>query len=216
MSFERARQPEQIAHRRASIIDATLTLFRAGGFDDTRLEDIGRLAGVSKATVYRYFESKEAIFLELLGRETEAWVDEMERVLGAARRPHTVDEIAAAVADSLAGRPDLGSLAARLSSVLERNVSEDAIRRFKRENMALTVRLVNALHAASPALSVEAAHRFIAIVVTFQNGLFPTTHPPPAARAVLAEPEFASYRSDYRDALFDAARLLLVALTLDR
>lgn len=215
MSFERARQPEQIAFRRESILRSTLGLFEERGFDDTLLADIGGRAGVSKATVYRYFESKEAIFLELLARETERWVSEVERELAALGRPGTIDEVAVIIAGSLDDRPHLCNLAAQLSMVLEKNVSKDAVRAFKRHNMARTVRLVNALHAALPALSVEGAQRFVAILVTYQNGLYPATHPPPVTQAVLAEPEFAPYQGTYRDALLDAAQLLLVALTLD-
>jgi AcrR family transcriptional regulator len=212
VGFERARQPEQVAQRRESILTATLELFEEVGFDDTRLSDIGQRAGVSKASVYRYFESKEAIFIQLLARETEAWVRVLEGELAARRGAGTIDEIAGAIADSLAERPHLGSLAAKLSIILEKNVSEDAIRAFKRDQMGLTLRLVNALHASLPALSVEGAQRFLAILITFQNGLFPAAHPAPAAEAVFAEPEFAPYRVSYRDALLDTARLLLAAL----
>ena len=215
MSFERARQPEQIALRRQSILAATLDLFEEQGFDNTRLADIGRRAGVSKASVYRYFETKEAIFLALLAHATEEWVEDLERSLAALRGAGTVQEVASLVADSLAARPRLCSLAARLSSVLEKNLSPDAIRDFKRSNMALTVRLVHALHAALPGLSLSGAQRFVAIVVTFQNGLYPVAFPPPAAEAVLAEPEFAPYRLSYRDALREAARLILTALALE-
>lgn len=212
MSFERARQPEQIALRRESILAATLTLFEEVGFDDIRLVDIGHRAGVSKASVYRYFESKEAIFLELLVREIEAWVREAEAALASVDGAGTVDDIARIMADSLSGRPRLGSLAAKLASVLERNVGGDALRTFKRRQLALTIRLVTALHTALPALSVEGAQRFIATIVTYQNGLFPAAHPPPAVQAVLAEPEFAPFRADYRRALRGTARLLLTAL----
>lgn len=96
--------------------------------------------------------------------------------------------------------------------MLERNVGGDALRTFKRRQLALTIQLVAALHAALPALSVEGAQRFIATLVTYQNGLFPAAHPPPAVEAVLAEPEFAPFRADYRHALLDTARLLLTAL----
>lgn len=178
-----------------------------------RLADIGERSGVSKATVYRYFESKEAIFLELLERETEAWVRHLEGALSGFRGAASVDSVASLFTDSLEARPRLGNLAAKLSSVLEKNVSLEALRAFKRDNMVLTVRLVNALHAALPALSVLGAQSFVAIVVTFQNGLFPIANPPPTSRALLVEPEFASYRWGYRDALYDAASLLLTALT---
>lgn len=212
MSFERARQPEQIALRRESILAATLALFEEVGFDAIRLVDIGHRAGVSKASVYRYFESKEAIFLELLARETEAWVREAEEALAAVGGAGTVDGVARITADTLSGRPRLGNLAAKLSSVLERNVGADAVRSFKRRQGAQTIRLVTALHGALPALSMAGAQRFVATLVTFQNGLFPTAHPPTAVENVLAEPEFAPFRTDYRHALLDAARLLLGAL----
>lgn len=215
MSFERARQPEQIAQRRESILSATLELFEEQGFDRTRLADIGRRAGVSKATVYRYFESKEAIFLELLEQATEEWVRSLESELASLNGEGTVDGVARAVAGSLDVRPRLCSLASRVSSVLEKNLSQDAIRDFKRGNMALTVRLVNAVHAALPALSLSGAQQFVGLLVTFQNGLYPVAYPAPATEAVLAEPEFAPYRQSYRDVLFVAARLFLVALTVD-
>jgi len=216
MTFERARQPEQVAQRRTAILEATLHLFDTVGLDDARLVDIGERAGMSKASVYRYFESKEAIFLALLVRETEEWVGGLERDLASQDGAGTVDDVAALVAHSLADRPRLCSLAARVASVLERNISTDAIRAFKTENRALSVRLVSALHTSMPGISMEAAQQFVSIIITFQNGLFPASDPPPATRQVLADPEFASFCVDYRQSMLQTATLLLRALTTDR
>jgi AcrR family transcriptional regulator len=47
------------------ILDAALKLFSEKGFHDTRLEDIARAAGFSKASLYTYYVDKEAIFLNL-------------------------------------------------------------------------------------------------------------------------------------------------------
>ena len=52
--------------RPAEIIDAALDLFVANGFIATRLDQVARKAGVSKGTVYLYFESKEALFREVV------------------------------------------------------------------------------------------------------------------------------------------------------
>lgn len=59
--------------RRASarpdeVLDAALALFRERGFAATRVEDIGRRAGISKGAVYLYFASKEAIIEALVRR----------------------------------------------------------------------------------------------------------------------------------------------------
>jgi AcrR family transcriptional regulator len=48
--------------RPGEILAGALELFVERGYSATKLEDVARRAGVSKGTVYRYFESKEAIF----------------------------------------------------------------------------------------------------------------------------------------------------------
>ncbi|MGD8784708.1 MAG: TetR/AcrR family transcriptional regulator [Thioalkalispiraceae bacterium] len=48
--------------RPAEIIDAALDLFVANGFNATKLDEVARQAGVSKGTVYLYFNSKEDLF----------------------------------------------------------------------------------------------------------------------------------------------------------
>jgi AcrR family transcriptional regulator len=48
--------------RPAELIDAALTVFVERGYAGTRLDDVARHAGVTKGTMYLYFESKEALF----------------------------------------------------------------------------------------------------------------------------------------------------------
>lgn len=48
--------------RPGEIVAAALTLFVERGFAATRLEEVARLAGISKGTLYLYFESKQALF----------------------------------------------------------------------------------------------------------------------------------------------------------
>lgn len=50
------------AARPGEIVAAALELFVEHGFTATRLDDVARRAGVSKGTVYLYFDSKEALF----------------------------------------------------------------------------------------------------------------------------------------------------------
>ena len=48
--------------RPAELIAAALALFVERGFAATRLDDVALAAGVSKGTLYLYFDSKEALF----------------------------------------------------------------------------------------------------------------------------------------------------------
>ena len=55
--------------RPAEIVAAALQVFVERGYAATRLEEVARRAGVTKGTVYLYFDSKEALFKAVV-RET--------------------------------------------------------------------------------------------------------------------------------------------------
>lgn len=52
--------------RPEEIIEAAAKVFGEHGFARARLEDVARQAGVSKGTVYLYFDSKETLFREMV------------------------------------------------------------------------------------------------------------------------------------------------------
>ena len=58
---ESVRQRRKEA-RPGELIAAALELFVQRGFSATRLDDVAKQAGVSKGTLYLYFDSKEALF----------------------------------------------------------------------------------------------------------------------------------------------------------
>ena len=49
------------AQRTAEIIQAATAVFAAKGFDGATMEDIADAVGINKATIYLYFESKDAL-----------------------------------------------------------------------------------------------------------------------------------------------------------
>jgi AcrR family transcriptional regulator len=49
---------------RDAIFDAAIETFAAKGFDDTTVEDVSRAAGVSRATFFRYFSSKDDLLAQ--------------------------------------------------------------------------------------------------------------------------------------------------------
>lgn len=57
------RRPEA---RHAEIIAAATAAFVTTGFVRTKLDDVARRAKVSKGTLYRYFDSKDALFREMV------------------------------------------------------------------------------------------------------------------------------------------------------
>lgn len=61
-----------IPTRRSDILAAAHDAFNARGFAGTRMDDIARAAGISKAALYLQFASKEALFEALVGERIEA------------------------------------------------------------------------------------------------------------------------------------------------
>jgi AcrR family transcriptional regulator len=49
---------------RDAIFDAAIEIFAAKGFDETTVEDVARAAGVSRASFFRYFSSKDDLLAQ--------------------------------------------------------------------------------------------------------------------------------------------------------
>ncbi len=60
--------------KRQAILDTAYRLFRNKGFDATSISEITALVGGSKSTIYRHFQSKEAIFIECMMAAAEAHI----------------------------------------------------------------------------------------------------------------------------------------------
>ena len=82
--------------RRQAILDTARCAFEALGFEQTTMSDIAARLGSSKATLYSYFKSKEALFLELMKCHADEQVEQMTTVLG--HTPEHEDAAAAVLA----------------------------------------------------------------------------------------------------------------------
>jgi AcrR family transcriptional regulator len=66
--------------RPEEILNAALEEFTAKGFDAARMEDIAKKAGLSKAGVYLYFESKEALLKALIEAKVSPLAQQVEMI----------------------------------------------------------------------------------------------------------------------------------------
>lgn len=58
-----------------------MQLFTEKGFSATRMIDVAKAAGISKGTLYLYFENKEAIFREVVQQRITPQLDQVELLL---------------------------------------------------------------------------------------------------------------------------------------
>ena len=61
--------------RPTEILDAALAVFAEKGYAATRMDDIAQRAGVTKGTIYLYFQSKDAVFRSLVQESIGATIE---------------------------------------------------------------------------------------------------------------------------------------------
>ena len=70
--------------KRRQILDGARRVFLADGFDGASMNDIARVAGVSKGTLYVYFPSKDALFEALIREDRKQQAERLVIPEGAA------------------------------------------------------------------------------------------------------------------------------------
>jgi TetR/AcrR family transcriptional repressor of mexJK operon len=67
MSAAAELRPETESPKRQAVLDAAATLFMAQGYGAVSMDAVAREAGVSKATLYAHFASKDQLFATIIG-----------------------------------------------------------------------------------------------------------------------------------------------------
>lgn len=70
----------------AAILSAARRHFYQDGYGATSVEAIGQVAGIGKATIYKYFGSKEKLFAAVVARENQHGLDEIRLILVSHKR----------------------------------------------------------------------------------------------------------------------------------
>jgi AcrR family transcriptional regulator len=190
-SFQRARRPEQMVVRRTAIMAVARDMLAEKSVGDISLRELSDRVGLAKSNVLRYFDSREAIFLEILDEEFTAWLDEVETRLGRprARKPGYANEtrVATAIADSLVGRRLLCELLGSMAGVLERNISHEFARDFKARATQKIAGLAHLVGRHLPWLPPEFTTFFAEGALTLTAGMYPFSVPTEPVRAAIAE-----------------------------
>lgn len=76
-----SRREAQKEAKRTALIDAALDVFSRVGFAAAKMDDVAEEAGVSKGTVYLYFDSKEKLFEGMVKEKMSPMLNEVSSVL---------------------------------------------------------------------------------------------------------------------------------------
>ena len=180
-----------MAARRSAIMTSAREMLVEKNVADISLRELSDRIGLAKSNVLRYFDSREAIFLEVLDEEFQAWLADLEARLGRprARKANYANEIrvATAVADSLTDRQLLCGLIGSMAGVLERNISFGFARDFKARAMGRSAELAQLVARQLRWLPHDFIEFFAEGALTLAAGMYPFSVPTEPVRAAITE-----------------------------
>jgi AcrR family transcriptional regulator len=213
--YLRARSPQQKEERRRHLLDtAKSLLLEIPDLHALGINELARKAEMTKSNVYRYFESSEAVLLEVLVEEFMAWHGQLVAALGrGGRRKGTIEHIARAFSSSWVARPLLCRLTSIFPSILERNVSAERIVQFKHGLLAVRQEMGLDFHRLVPAIPAATFDKFIHLTLPLLIGLWPLASPGEVAGTVMARSDLAALRYQFQKDLEEGMLVLLRGLS---
>ena len=178
------------------------------------LNELSRRVGLAKSNVLKYFESREAVLLDLSSTELDGWVDDLAAALSdidpAEPLTERTDKLVADMVGTLAGRPVFCDLISAQASVLERNISTEVALAFKRAAGASYQRMIELILRILPEIRADGAARFLTSAALLAGAIWTHAHPaPPVLAAYEADPALSEIRMEFEPALRTALETLL-------
>jgi AcrR family transcriptional regulator len=196
-SFERARQPGQIEERKEAILHTALSLFQQNGLENVSLTDIAREVGLAKSNIYRYFESREHIYLVVLQRLAARFEQRLYPPLEKLQGKGSVAKVADIVTRAYIDSPEYGELITVVNSVLEKRLTPALIINFRAVFFERRKRLSAVLASALPGITAEKMLPFTLHIFLHVPGLWTFCYPRPDAENLLNQPQHRHLKFDF-------------------
>ncbi|MBQ0854845.1 MULTISPECIES: TetR/AcrR family transcriptional regulator [Streptomyces] len=192
-TFQRARSDEQRAVRRRSILETAAGMLDEMPVAAVSLNELSRRVGLAKSAMTRYFESREAVLLDLLSEAAARYRADVAGTLPgwadpSAPAPVRARQVAARLATTFAAHPMLCELLSAQHAILEHNVSVEVAARYKRSSRDAIHWLAERLRDLLPELDAERALRAAHMVIILVGALWTRSRPAPA--------QLAAFRAD--------------------
>ena len=213
--WQRARRPDQISQRITTILDAAGELFSELPYEKITMQLIAKRANFTRSNLYRYFKTREEIFLKLFRSYVEIWMDEILTVFSQSPL-ESIETFVTRWTDILLRRKRLLRLSPLLAISLEKHVTERVYRDFKisLKDMALSVFPV--LKKALTGFNEEAIGDFLLFNLALVAGAWPMSQYSEMQKTVLADPELVWMKIKFKDFYKRSIAAYLRGLTLEK
>ena len=165
---------ESVDFRKEEIINACEKLYETNTFKDITMKSIGEETTFSRTSIYNYFQTKEEIFLALLKREYDKWIDTLNEIYEQNSKL-TKENFAEKLANKKKKRKKLLKLVSMNMYEIEENSRLEELIEFKK-SYGLAVRTVKkCVDKFLKDINEENKERFIYLFFPFMYGIYPYT-----------------------------------------
>ncbi len=124
----------------------------------------------------------------------------------------TSADMAKLLSERFASRHRLCELMSLIAPTMEKNISIECVRDFKRGLLAEAERATAVLQRGLPWLDADEAMSVFFSIHVFVAGLWPITNPPPVIVTLYKEPEFDAFKHEFAPTLFGMITAHLLGL----
>lgn len=212
MNWQRARTDEKRHERKVAIYEAAYSLFKAHGYNDVSFNGIAAEAGFTKSNMYRYYSSKEDIFLNVFMELFEIWFSDCQARLQKLRKNSRLDRFADLWVDVYLSHPEFLDLIPLLFTSLEQNSSFEQLIAFKRRSKELLYMITIEISRIYPDIKGENAFRFLSLSFAATSNYWAGSTQNDVLDSVYALDELKELRPDFKHDLSSSIEIIVRGL----
>lgn len=166
--------PELTNARKEEIVSACARLYETMSFKEITIKEIANFTSFTRPSIYNYFQTKEEIFLALLGREYDLWTADLTQLYDS-HDTMTADDFADALAHMLEKRERLLKLMSMNHYDMESSSRMENLVEFKKSYSASMKMVARCVEKFFPQLTAQEVQGFIYAFFPFLFGVYPYT-----------------------------------------
>ncbi len=212
MNWQRARTDERKNERKEAIYTAAFSLLKEHGYNDISFNGIATKAGFTKSNMYRYFSSKEDIFLSVFMELFEVWFGDCQARLQKLSKNSPLSKFANLWLDVYLAHPEFLDLIPLLFTSLEKNSSFEQLVKFKKRSKELLYLLAMEIGRIYPNVQGEKAFRFLSLSFAATSSYWAGSTENEALARVYALDELKEIRPDFKHDLSASIEVIIRGL----
>ena len=163
---------EIVDMRKEEIINACEKLYENNSFKDITIKSIGEKTTFSRTSIYNYFQTKEEIFLALLKREYERWIEDLNEIYEQ-NQEMTKEVFADKLANTVTKRKNLLKLLSMNMYDMEENSRMEELIDFKKAYGDAIKTLKKCVDKFFEKISEEKREEFVCLFFPLMYGIYP-------------------------------------------